>query len=328
MTSVQINPQGIETEYLQALNLCFGNWGDRRQYDWYFKRQTSYPKTDLIGLQINGQLAAGSAVSYRCVALQNDYEIGVGIMTGSWTLPQFRGRGCFTQIIAESLTLTAQKGGALLLAFVTEENASSRQLAKAGAGLFPSYYLFSTAQTPAPREASPLLRLAKREQVVETLFDRLKDSSKGYARFVYPQARDFCAQFVNRVGPTEVLSDGRDNFGIVEAKANTDRLQLCLAATADEAGIATCLAGFLKHALDSGRRLFLYSTRSDVARASAKLGLETKAGYLAVLIADELRVQRALQLRTPLARQDAYTFARSHSPSFLGDWNVHGGDRA
>src|SRR5947209_745667 len=328
MTSVQINPHGIDDEYLQALNLCFGRWGDRRQYDWYFKRQTSYPETDVIVLQIDGQLAAGSAVSYRRVALKNDHEIGVGIVTGSWTLPQFRKRGCLTQIIAESAALTAQKGGALLLAFMTEDNPSARTLARAGAAMLPSYYLFSTAQTPAPSEASPLLRLAKSEQVVETLFDRLKESSKGYARFVYPQARDFCAQFVDRAGPTEVFSDGRDNFGIVEAKAETDVLQLCLAAAADEAGITTCLAGFLKHALDHGRRLFLYSTRPDIARAGAKLGLEAKAGYLTVLITDELRVQRALQLQTPLAQQDSYTFARLDSPSFLGHWNVHGGDRA
>jgi hypothetical protein len=328
MTSVQINPQGIEAEYLQALNLCFGNWGDARQYDWYFKRQTSYPETDLIVLQIDGQLAAGSAVSYRRVVLQNDREVGVGIVTGSWTLPQFRRRGCLTQIIAASAGLTAQKGGALLLAFMTEANPSARTLARAGAAMIPSYYLFSTAQTPTPSAARPLRRLAKSEQVIESLFARLQVSGQGYARFVYPLARDFCAQFVNRANPTEVLGDGRDNFGIVEAKADTDLLQLWLAATADEAGSTACLAGFLKHALDRGRQLFLYSTRPEVARASAKLGLATKAGYLTILIADELRMQRALQLQTSLAQQDSCTLARLNSPSFLGHWNVHSGDRA
>ena len=326
MTRMHINPQGIEAEHLRALNLCFGDWGDRRQYDWYFKRQTSYPETDVIVLHVDGQLAAGSAVSYRRVALPNGQEVGVGIVSGSWTLPQFRRRGCLTQIISQSATLTAQKGGALLLAFMTDDNPSARTLARAGAAMIPSYYLRSTAETRLPQETHALSRLAKSDDVIETMFARLQESSNNYARFVYPQTRDFCAQFVERAGPTEVLTDGRDNFGIVEAKADTDILHLCLGSAAEEAG--ACLASFLKHALGRGRQLLFYSTRPDLARAGAKLGLKIKAGYLTVLNTDPSCVQHASVLPTPLARPASYMFAKANSSSFLADWNVHGGDRA
>src|SRR3989442_4864180 len=140
----------MEGEYLECLNLCYGNWGDRRQYDWYFRRKPAYPDPDLIVLKIDGHTAAGSAVSYRRVVLPNDSEVDVGIMTGAWTLPQFRGRGCFARIIEESLRLTVMKGGALLLGFTTEEKGSFRQLAKAGSVLFSSSYFLSTLQTRLP----------------------------------------------------------------------------------------------------------------------------------------------------------------------------------
>ena len=120
MITVAVNPNGIAEEYLKCLNVCFSGWGDRQKYDWYFRRKTAYPDADLMILKQDNNLAAGSAVTYRRVAFANDSEVTVGIMTGSWTLPQFRNQGCFARIIEESLRLTALKGGALLLGFLTK----------------------------------------------------------------------------------------------------------------------------------------------------------------------------------------------------------------
>ncbi len=200
VTTVHINPQGVDDEYLECLNLCFGNWGDRRIFDWYFRRKTGFPDPDLIVLKKNGQIMAGSAVTYRRVALLNGNEIGVGIMTGSWTLPHFRGRGCFTRMVKESLHLTAQKDGSLLLAFVTEDNASLRQLTKAGAALFGSSYIFSTPRTVRHKVACQLTSVAKGEAAIKSMFKQLSKGGKGYCRFSYSSERDLAAQFIHRPG--------------------------------------------------------------------------------------------------------------------------------
>src|SRR5687767_3736974 len=63
-----INPPGIEDEYLRCLNSCFPGWGDRRTFDWYFRRTTP---ADLIVFQKDGDTAAGSALTYRRLTLPN-----------------------------------------------------------------------------------------------------------------------------------------------------------------------------------------------------------------------------------------------------------------
>lgn len=325
--TVQLNPRGVADEYLKCLNLCFGNWGDRRQFDWYFQRHTALPKPDLIVLKISGETAAGSAVSYRKVALPNDHEIDVGIMTGSWTLPQFRGQGCFARIIEESVQVTTNKSAALLLAFVTEENASFRQLAKAGAALFPASYLVSNPLTHPAAGALQFRAVEKTNEVITAMFDRLEKSSHGYCRLTYATAGDFRAQLVDRPGATEILGDSLGNFGIVERKESTDILQLCLAAEDDHPGIAKCMAGLLNHALARERRLFLYSTRSDVTRAGLSLGLQVKPGQLAVLATEGFQLPQALGVASPLRTSESSQLAQADSPWFLGEWNVQSGDR-
>lgn len=325
MISVHVNPRGMEDEYLKCLNLCYGNWGDRRQYDWYFRRQTAYSDPDLIVLKIDGQTAAGSAVSYRRLALPNDCEIAVGIMTGAWTLPPFRGQGCFARIIEESVRLTALKEGALLLGFAVEERASFRQLARAGSALFPSSYFISTAQTQVPALACQLSRVEQSEQVTRMMYEKLKQSHRGYSHFVYSTEREFRAQFVDRPGTTEILTDRQGNFGIIEKKENTDSLQLLLS---DAHEINNCLAGFLKHTLENGRRLFLYSTRPEIRRACVRLGLESKAGSLTVLIAEASLLQTALKIASPLTIMDSDALAQSGSACFIGPWEAQSGDRA
>lgn len=288
MISVSINPSGIQDEYLRCLNLCFGNWGDRQSYHWYFERRTSYTETDLIVLRENDKLAAGSAVSYRRVAFADGTVALVGIMTGSWTLPQFRGRGHFTQIIKESLRLTAEAGGSALLAFVTEENGSFRQLAKAGAALVPASYLLSTPQTQEARAGhGNLHRLEKSGPVISEVFARLSDDeARRYCRFHYSSEHDFRSQFIDRPGETEIFRDSSGCFGIIEKKGETDILQLFLADVEDEAALTKCLGSFLFHALCEGRKLFLYSTLPTVARACTRLGISIKRGFLTIMTTD------------------------------------------
>lgn len=317
----------MDDEYLNCLNFCFVNWGDRRKFDWYFRRKTAYPEADLMILKKDGELAAGSAVTYRTVAFTNDSEVTVGIMTGAWTLPQFRNQGYFARIIEESLRLTALKGGALLLGFAVDDRSSFRQLVRAGSALVPCSYIFSTAQTRCPETKSRPSLVKKSSRIIADLSAKLYASGKGSSRFIYPSEQEFASQFIHRPGETEIFVDDYGNYGIIEKTEDTDILQLYLTGSDDESGMTESIARFLANALGRRRKLFLYSARPAIAHLSRKLGLEVKAGYLTVLIADGSRLRDALKLSEPLIEHTPL-LTRADSDWFLGNWNLQGGDRA
>jgi len=318
----------MDDDYLKCLNICFGGWGDSRKYDWHFRRNTVYPNADLMILKKDNNLAAGSAVTYRKVAFRNDSEVTVGIMTGSWTLPQFRNQGCFARIIEESLRLTTLKGGALLLGFTVDDRSSFRQLARAGSALFPYSYLFSTAQTEPPETRSRFSVVKKSGRVIADLSARLYASGKGCSRFIYASEQEFGSQFIHRPGETEIFKDVYGNCAIVEKTEDTDILQLYLNGSDDELKISESIGYFLLSALSRGRKLFLCSTQPDVARLCRKVGLEAKAGHLAVLIAEGSRLRNALRIPEPTPMEHASLLAQADSEWFLGNWKLQGGDRA
>src|SRR4051812_19943519 len=124
MLTIDRNPDGIGSEYLRSLNACFPHWGDETVYNWCFERPVAGLKADQMIIRLNGSVIAGSAVSYRTIRFPHGPTALAGIMTGSWTLPEARGQGCFTRMIEESVSLAASRGCAGLLAFVTEDNPS------------------------------------------------------------------------------------------------------------------------------------------------------------------------------------------------------------
>jgi GNAT superfamily N-acetyltransferase len=147
MLTCERNPAAFAETYLKNLNTAFGSWGNTELYEWVFQRECgSFAPEQLILRDESNEVLAGSGVSYRRLILPNGNAMDVGIMTGSWTLPAARGRGCFTRIIEESRLLCADRGCGLLLAFVTQDNPSRRALERAGSALFPSRYVFGTVE--------------------------------------------------------------------------------------------------------------------------------------------------------------------------------------
>ncbi|MBI5712959.1 MAG: hypothetical protein HZC38_05975 [Chloroflexi bacterium] len=322
MITTHINPPYIQEQYLRCLNQVFGNWGDAEKYFWYFHRQTAYPKPDVMVLKNGEQLLAGSGVSYRRIRFPNGGEAVIGIMSGSWTLPEARGQGCFTRIIEESIQLTAQKGGAMLIAFVTEDNASFRQLAKAGAALFPSAYIFSTPDTPRPKHASALRVIEKNEATAKEIQEKLKTRYVDRLHFVYPSPKDLSDNFFQRAVPTEVLQDETGSVAVIETKPDTYLLQL-FAADNDE----TCIANAVNHAFDNNRKFFMFSTCNDLTDICKELGLGIKPGYVTVLMADESKLRSAKNISSDWAGSNSTPLTQPESEWFLGEWDVQSGDR-
>ena len=323
---IQLNPSGMTSEYLAGLNRCFHGWGGMETYRWAFERSVGGPPADQMVLRIDGRLRAGSAVSYRRVALASGAAVDAGVMTGSWTLPEVRGRGAFTRMIDESVRLASGRGAGLLLAFVTSDNPSARRLASAGSARFPTFYLFSTEDTPVPRSAVALHPVRDPDEVARHVMTVRAEEQAGSTHFHYPDREVWISQFLQRPGQIEVLSVDDSSWAVVESAGSTDRVHLLVIDPGTGLSVGDCIATLLRRALARNRSLFLFSTVPETREESLRLGLSVKPGYLTALVADEAALREALSAPRSEVTTDA--LGDPASPWFLGDWDLQSGDRA
>ncbi len=132
--------------YIKELNRAYAPWGDEALFDWAFLRCDSLPTPEIFTFREEEKYRAGSALTWRRLRV-GDRVLTAGIITGSWTAPEMRGRGLFSAMIRASLNSVREQGADLLAAFVTASNGSFRCLAAAGAQLIPAWYLFGEEST-------------------------------------------------------------------------------------------------------------------------------------------------------------------------------------
>jgi hypothetical protein len=283
MIEVERSAAGAEATYLEGLNASFGRWGGMERYRWAFERAAGGPAADLMMLREGGELLAGSAVTYRRARVPGAGERLVGIMTGSWTLPPARGRGCFTRVIEESLTLCRDRGAALLLAFVTEDNASRRRLEAAGSVMIPTEYWIAEQWTvPAdPGDAVTLEVASPDAGELRGLHEVLPGEG---IRITYPDAAAYAGQFLERPESVEVLT-GPHGTAIMERAAGADRI---LALYGEDGARARLLRALAARTWRDGQTLVGFTTGGAPAEAYRALGLVPRAGYLTALPADAL----------------------------------------
>ncbi len=283
MIEVDRNPAGAEAAYLEHLNTSFGRWGGMDRYRWAFERAAGGPVADCMMLREGSEVLAGSAVTYRRARVPGAGERLVGIMTGSWTLPAARGRGCFTRVIEESLAFCRERGAALLLAFVTEDNASCRRLRAAGSVMLPTEYWIAE---PEPGAFTPSSPPADEDAAVQPtgaeLLWRLHEARPGAGlRFTYPDAAAYAEQFLERPEPVETLA-GPYGKAIVEHAATADRV-LAMYPEKEAGGLVRALAS---RAWAAGRTLIGFTTGGAPAEGFRAAGLAPRPGFLTALAAD------------------------------------------
>lgn len=297
---VTINPADPAGRYLASLNACFPNWGGETAFRWAFGRTVRGPAADVMMLSEGGELLAGSAVSYRTLRTASGQEALIGIMTGSWTLPAARGRGCFTRVIEESVRLVSDKGGGFLLAFVTETNASFRRLEAAGATLYPTTYLVS-----APTEATGAAIACVEHTAADVLaaperwFEAFEARRAAGSRFLYGSAAEWAGQFLGRGGVCSVVELAGLGFACVEQHGDFDRLQGLAPERPESHG--ALVEALRTRAAARGRRVFLFESEGGATFE----GLGSSPGYLTALAAGKVQVD----------------------VTGLGPWRLHSGDR-
>lgn len=287
-------PDADAGPWLAALNACFPGWGGAERFDWCFRRVVSGRVPEALFLEEDGRLLAGAGVTYRTLELADGRRVAVAIMTGAWTLPEARGRGAFTRLVAATCEAGAARGATLYLGFVTESNVSCRRLAALGATMLPSVYARSAA---AAGPAASLEDLGE-PHAVNFL------AKPGRARFTY-EADEWRGQFVGRPGVVHAVGV-RGAFAALVEEAADMRILALAAAPGEEAAAYAALA---RHAALSGRAAFAFATQAGAARALADAGFSvTTRGFVAILpssaatvadavgAADEAEARRLLDL--------------------------------
>lgn len=298
----ELNPPHGSARYLEALNRCFGGWGGQQEFDWYFNRSVAGRIADrFIIIDDGDEWIAGSGLSWRKLIDGSGRERLVGIMTGSWTLPSARGRGCFKTMIEASRARCTEIGAAWLLAFVTSENASRRSLEAAGALMIPTSYLWSLEGTLPNRSGA--LQLADRPSGGLEDWWRDHDALRGErAGFFYNDAAEWKSQFVDRPLGTELLEMPGVGRLIVEHHSVFDRV-ITVIANGEPQRLELEQAAY-KRALLSGRRFFTFTSLIEYgAELREKCGLGGIDGYMVLLPAAEAK------------------------PEATGFWFVESGDR-
>ena len=299
--AVEINPSGMADEYISGLNQSFGHWGDRDTYRFAFERAVGARPADLMVLRDDDVIVAGSAVSYRTVRFRGT-EFLIGVMTGSWTLPAARGRGAFSQIIDESRRLVAARGGNVLIAFVTQDNASRRRLVAAGCVEVPTWYVASNDETIAPGGVAVVEPSSATVEELFHAFRRWQDKGTG-ASVVYPSVEVWTTQYLARSLPVERLMSAGCHC-LVERAPVSDRVLWI-----DGPDPSAAMAALLARAVGTGRQLFVFTVEAGLAKALVDLGMVAKPGSITVL--GELEIQDGGYRRTV--------------PT---EWRLQGGDRA
>lgn len=337
MTCRLVADPDAEVRYLAALNVCFPGWGDRAMFDWCFAREGSWPRADLMTLHADGHVIAGTANTYRRVRLANGQGLTVAIMTGSWTLPEARGRGAFTRLIDESRDRAAARGAGLLLAYVACGNASASRLRAAGAALVPTWYCRSAVDVPSPLEspapraaAHPIAEGADRQQWPDNLF--APGAPADLTQFLYTD-REWRAQFLDRpAAPVRVRDAGAHRWAALVDRASLFDRVLAVAPAHDDGACLDAISALTARARAAGRRLFTFTTTASRAASLRERGFDLIDGWLTALVADEAALRQA---RGPDPGAPASSWpplvsgalTDRTSPWYLGDWFVQNGDR-
>lgn len=281
-----INPENYQATYITNLNECFIGWGGQKEYDWVFNRQIGRHSSDILLVQ-NEQdgVIAGSGISYRRLSDGNT-GLDIGIMTGSWTLPAARKKGCFSKIIQKSKELCRQKGVPFLTAFVTSKNPSSRRLESAGSYMLASYHLFSPEQSfELDKDLNTITEVIQDKRANSlAVYERFQKTQKQFLSFEYTED-EFNSQYINRIKDTTILKVNED-FAVLED--GNEEIKILLLTSDDVLNFEVNIMAITNWCLKNrSKKAFFYTTRRELADVCQNLGFQNLPGYFTILGSDD-----------------------------------------
>lgn len=273
-------------EYLAGLNVCFPNWGHQEKFHEIFVTKSGSIETAFIGIRekTSSKLIAGSAVTYRLMTMYKSVIL-VGIMTGSWTLPEARGQGLFSVVIQHSLELVKQKNGRYLLAFVISENASCRRLNDAGSLMVPTRYLFSSSSSGKSPPQKKIVQEPMNQKTLENIFLIFKENRKNSHIFFNYSFQQWTKQYSESVDPISIWTVG-ENVAVVEEKKDIIKILFCSGSLGEplEKNVMHLTSFFQGK---KGKGSMFFSTKIEESAYLERKGFAFKSGYLCILSGEQ-----------------------------------------
>ena len=281
MNIVEINPKNFEVKYLEYLNLCFPGWGTKKDFDWVFNRKIGKKKADIIIIKNEeGEVIAGSGITYRKIKNNKGNIFYTGTMTGSWTLPKARGKGCFTQIINLSKEICKQNNAPYLTAFVMETNPSYRRLKSEGSDLINSYTLFSpddiTINTDFKTELVKNVDLELIKHIFKSTLITSKKSQYSYS------FEEFNNQYYNKNKNVEILKVN-NSFALIEEAHNVIKLNY-FTSDCESTNYSNKIISLVNWIIkERGKKLMFFTTENKIKQTLKELGFSLLPGYFTIL---------------------------------------------
>lgn len=277
-----VNPRQLEAEIgVDFLVRCFGESWNHTTYQWYLQRVFQGEAPDRLVLVDGERVTATVGVAYRQVRTPDGKIHRVAIMVAACTAPDERGRGRFSRLRRDAVEHCAARGCRALLAFVTADNATCRELRRVGATAIPSSYIVSDHPPPEPAATGLSVSLVAHNEWRNFADAALqRQSSTAAAGFHYPDADAWRSQYVDRPHPVELLRVGDTSRAIIERVDDTDRLQWL---DGDPQEQAAAIAAVVERARRVRRRFFMYSTATTPTSDPQACGLTARPGFMMAL---------------------------------------------
>ena len=307
----------LEEPFLENLNLSFGNWGDRRQFEWVYHRDCGAGAADLFLARYKGEDVGGTGVTYRRAVDAQGRETKLAIMTGSWVLPAARGQGCFSRFVQTMIAAADDRKSALLLGFAFKANKSYSRLLAAGFASVDTFYLRDSQEYPTRPDLIPLSELSVGDRSLT-----LWQAKPGHCLGFQYSLETWREQFLGGPYPKAFLELGHDTTALVEEAHGF--LRVLALSTPPQGRKQEILEALLTLAKSRQQRLFLFSMEPDFAKLAVECGCELIPGAFILKIANReaLRVWCSEAERV----QEEDLVAPEH-PSYLGTWCFQNRDR-
>lgn len=324
-TRVIENNTDSAEEYLGYLNQCFPGWGDVALYNWVFDRDVGAGRADRIFAYHENEIIGGTGVSYRMITDSKGAKERIAIMTGSWTLPAARGKGCFSHLILAMRDQAIKKGCVLLTAFAFKDNASYGAMLRQNCVALPTVYvrdpLVPTKDCQSDNEF--LGRYPVSDKFVEELFVSLQKSENDKVRFTYSLS-EWKGQFIGDPAKMGAVSIGHSSKFIFEIANGF--LRVLAMYVSEEDNLKSVFANILQITRKEGFRLFMFSTDSKEIEVMKELELEIIEGGFFLLFADKDRYRnwRSLDANHVLKESDLLALENS---AYIGNWSIQNRDR-
>ena len=272
---IELNPPGVDETILMGLNEAFPGWGDAGRYAWYFSARPPFSTPDLLVASLDGSIVGATGITFRHTAMGPGSPELVGILTGSWTRRQFRGRGVFRHLVDEAFARVFERGGRALLGFVRNTSPALSTLIRAGSECYPSHYLTSNGNP----QAAQRLQAHRSDRGLECLQRALSQPARGTV-FFYDGIDSVRAQFLNRPDPVETWTLG-GSMAIIANRGDQFEVLKLLETPPEATG--PFLRALADEAAARGGHLVLYTTEATLEDAARSQGFTCADGALTCL---------------------------------------------